>query len=492
MLILICVILITLAVLAASKKLDIELHYPMQHMVPAFSRNFVANVTSDKLTCFGNHDYIEPAYRQTLMCMLPLPTQLASKYFECDNVWGSRVVVVNVRGSVEFIKLSNLPEESPQGGQFQGTRWLELQSVSVHTEQREIKTIPAEPFYLCARSIDWAGNNSSFQIDFRPAYQRSSDRFLCSRKIILHVILVLAVSSMWLLPYIASFVTCTAVFILGIDRFFAALVFSALIVCLAPLMLTKKNRRLARLFWIYFFGRRQPDREEIIRKKELPLFQAAFFSCALMCTGSAASYIIYSYFGVDREARNHLISLTMGMSAGWFVFVLCRSFEVFFSKWSWVMLTLFLAQFMDPHINPSSQEEAAVAVLVITLACNKLLVPSLNLHENLCRWGIGIQDENNENPMTSFQDETSNKEQSSNTLHNEGESECEKVNSGHSKSLEEEENEKIIVTVTVTLNRAQKNVKDGVFVKNVEAAVHEAVKATLEEGKKNKKNKKTK
>ena len=55
--------------------------------------------------------------------------------------------------------------------------------------------------------------------------------------------------------------------------------------------------------------------------------------------------------------------------------------------------------------------------------------------------------------------------------------------------ITEEENEKIIVTVTVTLDRAQKNVKDGVFVKNVEAAVHEAVKATLEEGKKNKKTK---
>jgi hypothetical protein len=357
-------------------QIAIEIEYPLHHLVPVVGTSFSTVVTPNSLTCFGNRDYIEPAYRQTFMCMLPLPS-IVSNFVECDNVWGSRGVVVTVKGSVEFLQVNHLPTEDKNSGQLQATRWLELQSVSSETEQREVKYIPAEPFYLCARSIDWAGNDSSFKLDFRPVYLRESDRFFCTRKLVMHVVFLLAVSSLWLLPYIAAFVTCVVTYTLGLHRFGLALAFSSIFVCLAPLMLTQKNRHQARLYIAYFFGPQQAyETREAVRKR-LPLFQAMFFSCALMCTGSAGSYIIYSYFGVDRETRNNLIKLTMGVSAGWFIFVLCRFFEVFFNQWSWLVLTVFLLQYLFPHINPSCKEEAALTVLLITFLTKRLVVPHL-------------------------------------------------------------------------------------------------------------------
>ena len=62
---------------------------------------------------------------------------------------------------------------------------------------------------------------------------------------------------------------------------------------------------------------------------------------------------IYSYFGIDREFRNTLYKCTMAMSAAWLIFFLCRTFERFFRKWSWVLMTLVLTQLLDLHLKPS-------------------------------------------------------------------------------------------------------------------------------------------
>ena len=172
--------------------------------------------------------------------------------------------MVTVTGSVEFLQLPRLPEEAtPEtvtrtplhlAVPLRARRWLELQSVDSALQQREVKYIAAEPFYLCARSIDWAGADSSFSMDFRPVYLRVGDAAVCSKKILLHVLLVLAVSSLWLLPYIAAFVTCVGTFNVGMHRFGIAIFLSSAVVCLAPLMLTQKNRRRAVLFFAYFFA----------------------------------------------------------------------------------------------------------------------------------------------------------------------------------------------------------------------------------------------
>lgn len=75
--------------------------------------------------------------------------------------------------------------------------------------------------------------------------------------------------------------------------------------------------------------------EQVIIRQRTPLFQALFFSSALMCIGTASSYAVYYYFGsvVDREIRNALLKLTISMAVSWFTFFLCRSFERFCRDW---------------------------------------------------------------------------------------------------------------------------------------------------------------
>jgi hypothetical protein len=365
-------------------KPDIEVQYPVSHLIPTIGSIHKSNVTQDRMTCFGNRDFQEPSYKDTFVCLLPFPSLLSKYYSQCDSIWGSRSVLVSVEGSVEFLQVPRLPQEANEVV-LRGKRWLELQSLTGNAEQREIKHIPAEPFFLCARSIHWTGSNSSFQIEFRPVYLRGRDFSLCAQKILLHLLLVAAVSSIWLLPYIGSFVLCVFAYTYGMHRFMVLLAFSSSVVCFTPLMLTSRNRQLARVYISYFFGRRQArETRESIRER-LPLFQALFFSCALMCTGSAGSYIMYSYMGVGREARNMLIQTTMGVSAGWFVFVLCRSFENFFHQWSWLVLTACLLQFLEPHLNPKCYSEAIVAVTLITIAFDRLLVPHIKLNQNVTK-----------------------------------------------------------------------------------------------------------
>ena len=367
----------------SKEKPEIDVKYPVSHLIPTIGSHHKSELTQDSMVCFGNRDFQKPSYKDTFMCMLPLPEMLL-RYAQCDSIWGSRSVVVTVHGRVEFLQVPRLPQEADEV-ELRGKRWLNLQSLTAETEQREIKHIPAEPFYLCARSIDWRGGNSSFQMEFRPVYLRKRDFNLCTQKILLHLLLVAAVSSLWFVPYIASFVLCVFAYTHGMHRFMVALGFSSAVVCFAPLMLTTRNRQQARLYIDYFFGRRQArETRESIRER-LPLFQALFFSCALMCTGSTGSYIIYSYCGVTRDLRDMLIRTTMGVSTGWFVFVLCRSFESFFHQWSWLVLTACLLQFLEPHLNPKCYMEAVVAVVIMTLAFDRLAVPHFKLNQNISK-----------------------------------------------------------------------------------------------------------
>lgn len=77
-------------------------------------------------------------------------------------------------------------------------RWLHLEA-----SVPEFHQVPAEPFYLCARSNDWradAATEAEFSVFFRSAYIRYSDRYDSLAKVSLHGLLVVAMSNMWLLP----------------------------------------------------------------------------------------------------------------------------------------------------------------------------------------------------------------------------------------------------------------------------------------------------
>ena len=346
----------------------VHVSYPVD-ILGTHSDSYSGNLTVDKLTCFGNRDYGVPTYLETLLCMIRLPLG-----FNCLSIWGSRSVVVEAIGSVEFLKLSRLPSGSVFNERISlnVSRWLELTASSSSISQREVRHVPAEPIYLCARSNDWTGSQAKFHITFRPVFLRESDKLLCHSKSLVHIILVIAVTSIWLLPYIAAVVVAALSFMHGIKFVIAIISFSCCIVALTPLMLTKKNRHLARLYFNYFFTRIQAEETRQVFRQRMPVFQALFFSSALVCIGSGGSYIIYTYCGIDRELRNFLLQLTIGVASSWFVFFLCRSFERFCRDWVWVPMSVCLAQLLDLHLNPLSRDEVVAATLLISLCTSRI------------------------------------------------------------------------------------------------------------------------
>ena len=244
-------------VLGAPRTRKVHVSYPVD-LLGLGSDSYAGNLTLDKLTCFGNRDYGVPTYRETILCMLRLPAMM-NGWVDCHSIWGSRSVVVEVTGSAEFLKLNRLPSGSVfnEYVSLNATRWLELTATSSAAVQRDVKHVPAEPIYLCARSNDWTGAPASFSVTFRPAFLRERDRQLCHSKTLIHLLLVVAMSSAWLLPYLVAAVVATLAFAHGIKIMLAILVFSGGVLSLAPLMLTKKNRHLARLYLKYFFTRVQ-------------------------------------------------------------------------------------------------------------------------------------------------------------------------------------------------------------------------------------------
>lgn len=374
--------------------------YPLEHMHPVIGSYFAGNVSSDTLTCFGNNDVEECSYMHTFICMVPGLRSVAQNLVRCDSLWGSRSVVVEVQGSVEFLRVGKLPEENNEfrGAQsisstnilsstlLTATRWLEIQSVGrSYVWKKEIKHIPSEPFYLCARSNHWQRGESSMRIEFRPSYFRENDYNWVIKKTLVHISLVVAVSSMWLLPYIAAMVTSVMVYIHGFDYYLIFLVFSGSVVCLTPFMFTKRNRHLAKLYLRYFFQRKQAREVRQLMRERRPLFQALYFSCVFMSVGSLAGFCIYSYLGIDRDFRNTIYKLTLAASAAWLAFFLCRTFEKFFRRWSWVPMTYALTLLLELHLNPMSKEEAVVAVIVITFGVEWFLVPRVDLNTRIGR-----------------------------------------------------------------------------------------------------------
>lgn len=387
--------------------------YPLEHMHPVIGSYFAGNVSRDTLTCFGNNDVEECSYMHTFICMLPGMRTVTQNFVRCDSLWGSRSVVVEVQGSVEFLRVNKLPEENVRGVMgvqqqsssspssfsmftvasdavsstvLTATRWLEIQSVGRSSVwKKEIKHIPSEPFYLCARSNHWQRGDSGMRLEFRPSYFRDNDYNWVIKKTLVHISLVVAISSMWLLPYIAAMVTSVVIFIHGFDYYLIALAFSGSVVCLTPFMFTKRNRHLAKLYLRYFFQRRQAREVRQLMRERRPLFQALYFSCASMCVGSLAGFCIYSYLGIDRELRNTIYKITLAASSAWLAFFLCRTHERFFRQWSWVPMTYAMTLLLELHLNPMSKEEAIVAIIVITFAVEWLLVPKVDLNSRIGR-----------------------------------------------------------------------------------------------------------
>ena len=352
-----------------SNKITID--YAVDFPDPIIANSFVAKASRDKLTCFGNNDVAELSIVETLGCLLSIPGS------KCSAVWGSRVLQVNTNASLELFRTLNIPEISQQAdvvvtessskpnsstSQIHAQRWLHLDA----HDGKEMRTIPAEPFYLCARSNDWIkGTIADFEVIFRPIYIRESDQYESTNKLLVHFLLVAVLSSMWLLPYLIALVGCVYAFTNGLTYFVIVLTISGFVLLLTPFMLKKSNRHLARHYLKYFFTRVQAEETRQVIKERLPLFQALFFSSTLIFLGSAGSYIIYSYSGIDRETRNFLLRMTIAIASGWLIFFLCRSFERFCHDWMWVGLSLALSSRLELHINPMCRDKVMIASLFI-------------------------------------------------------------------------------------------------------------------------------
>ena len=375
---------------------QIRLEYPIRYLIPTTGTFFAANVSNDKLHCFGNIDYSEPSYRQVFLCMIPFSDILFGYFIQCDSIFSSRSVTINVEGSVEFIKVNKLPTETvirslsisnnnkqsllniddvekktismSKLENISGLRW---QQISPTSTSQDVVHIAAEPLYLCARSNDWTRHLSTFRMDFRPVYERLNDKFNCTMKTVIHLFVVVLSSSAPLLPYIASIFVSILTYYFVMNKFILYLVFSFVVILFTPFMFLKDNQRMAKLYIKYFFDRKQAQETKNVIRERLPLFQSIYFSSLLVFIGSLSTFCISYMLNIDREIRNAIIKFLISIASSWFTFFFCRSFDRFFRKWSWIILSISLVQHLDKHLNPMSKDEAIVAILLITFLVHK-------------------------------------------------------------------------------------------------------------------------
>jgi hypothetical protein len=122
------------------------------------------------------------------------------------------------------------------------------------------------------------------------------------------------------------------------------------------------------LYFHYFFTRLEAEEARLLIRQRRPLFQALYFSSALLCTGCIASYMAYHCLSIERELRNGLLRASIGAAVAWLAFFLCRSFERFFAEWMWIAVSVGLARSMEAQLNPLSRDKVAVVLLLLSLA----------------------------------------------------------------------------------------------------------------------------
>jgi hypothetical protein len=385
-------VLLNLAgVVSALVPKKVHFAYPTELLSPALGSVFTANVTQDKLVCFGNEDYLAPTYLETLFCMLPYIT--SSQSASCYSVWGSRSVELEVSGHIEFLRLPRLPRETLSASmadppppvlhtiELSATRWVQFSTLHGESElHREIIQIPAEPIHLCARSVDWQGRDAYFTMKFRHAFLRVRDKRSSNDQTLLHILLTAAVTSTWFIPYLTAYMAARSAYEHGMKVMLTLFLISSSVVCLTPLMLTKHNRQLAKHYFNYFFTRMQAQDTRQQIKKRLPVFQALFFSSLVVVLGFTATYLVYYHGLLERESRNVSFKFILSVAISWFVFSLCRSFERFFRDWLWIAMSVSLANDLDPHLNPLCRNEVVFATMLMS-QCVRLVVPRFGQFE---------------------------------------------------------------------------------------------------------------
>lgn len=156
----------------------------------------------------------------------------------CTGVFGSRHVHVDCDVSLEIYRVNRLPEARTEAVQLSVSRWLQSAPGSID------KTHPAEPLYLCARSNEWrmADIQGALAVQFSDASLRVSDMLQGRGKLLLHLAVMLAISSPLVIPYLAATIASWTVYLRGLQFFILIVGLSGCVICLTPLMLMRKNR----------------------------------------------------------------------------------------------------------------------------------------------------------------------------------------------------------------------------------------------------------
>ena len=121
LLLILCTTVVVYVKCLKSKKVHLD-SYSINILSPVSSETsnqFIGTAERDSLVCFGNDATRTPSYLDTLGCMLFLP------FMNCESIWGSRTVVIDVNGSVEFYRVNGLPVEE-ESSSLNATRWLHV------------------------------------------------------------------------------------------------------------------------------------------------------------------------------------------------------------------------------------------------------------------------------------------------------------------------------------------------------------------------------
>jgi hypothetical protein len=408
---LLLLLILCLSSVSSSKKRAVQFRYPYR-LLPEGTKQNHYNVSQDEFLCFENMQEKIPPYRTLISCLLPYQSGTG-----CEEIWGSHSVVIKVLGDIEFIRLASFPSPLPDSSSshgvvvpLSGVRLLQLVSPSFDEYIQEIVQFPSEKIIVCARSSfpfhlhphydsfhgsplssspsasSPVSSVSSFSINFKNSFIRDKDKKRFKEHLGYHILMLLIVSSLFLLPYLVAFLTLVLVYLHGIKFLLVLLSIAITVICLTPVMLTKKNRQLASLYVHYFFSRKLEEETKQLLRASKPVFTSLYFSSLFITFGTIASYICYHYFDIGRELRNFIIRITLGIAISWFVFFFCRAFDRYLYDWIWFIIALtslnMTEEFINPAVRPKILGICLVFSFLLVLFTKKYLLQYIDLFIN--------------------------------------------------------------------------------------------------------------
>lgn len=340
----------------AKKANSISLSYPI---IIHEKTEKLLPVNKDSLTCIPlskkNGDSLIHDIHLIFSCILPL------RNTNCEEIWGSRAIILQVIGDVELLEI-----KSHSHSVINCDRLVELISNNATSIAQQILHVPFDLQMVCVRSVQY--ELSQFRLLVKGVTIRDADQSKLQEHLIYHFGMLLLVSSTQILPYLFAVIASVLFYFHGIKYMILLLSGSVIFLATTPLMLTQKYRHLLWLYVKYFFSRSLAiEAKQFIRQKKFVL-QSLYFMSLTIVSGSATAYFSYHYFGLSREMRNLLVRLVLAASVAWFTFFLARLFDNFLSSWCWILLSLMSLNVAEQWINPRFRSKLFILLFCLSLS----------------------------------------------------------------------------------------------------------------------------